>query len=41
MSEWSKYAEYYNNNMNFNTCNLHVNSIATNSKYEYKISFSL
>jgi len=26
---------------NFNICNLQVNSIATNSKYEYKLSFSL
>jgi len=28
---------------NFNTCicNLQVNSIATHSKYEYKLSFSL
>jgi len=25
---------------NFNICNLKVNSIATNSKYEYKLSFS-
>jgi len=26
---------------NFNICNLQVNSIVTNSKYEYKLSFSL
>jgi len=26
---------------NFNICNFQVNSIATDSKYEYKISFSL
>jgi len=27
--------------LNFNICNLQMNSIATNSKYEYKLSFSL
>jgi len=26
---------------NVNICNLQVNSTATNSKYEYKVSFSL
>jgi len=26
---------------NFNKCYLQVNSVATNSKYEYKLSFSL
>jgi len=26
---------------NFNICNLQVNSIAANSMYEYKLSFSL
>jgi len=26
---------------NFNVCNLQANSIATSSKYEYKLSFSL
>jgi len=30
MSEW-----------NFNICNLQVNSIATHSKYEYRLFFSL
>jgi len=25
---------------NFNICNLQVNSIATNSNFEYKLSFS-
>jgi len=36
MSEWNEYA-----GIEFNICNLQVNSIATNSKYEYKLSFSL
>jgi len=26
---------------NFNVCNLQMNSIVTNSKYDYKLSFSL
>jgi len=37
MSEWSEYAGM----PNFNICNLQVNSIATNSNYQYKLSFSL
>jgi len=36
MSEWSEYA-----GIEFKLCNLQVNFIATNSKNEYKLSFSL